>query len=116
MATTTSSTCQRYVSQRPHQFWYALCLSLAWAITVDGVSPPRVQDESALRNEISTLISQLGDDDFQVRQLAERRILEIGAPTITELKNARLLGDSEIRLRAQSTAGPRFAGRLSTTD
>ncbi len=101
MATTTSSTCQRYITQRPLRFWYALCLSLAWVITVDGVSPPRVQDESAGRKEISALISQLGDDDFQVRELAERRILEIGAATIVELKNARLLGDSEIRLRAR---------------
>lgn len=47
------------------------------------------------------LVKQLGSDDFQLRLSAENQLLEIGAPAIELLKQARLEGDCEVRLRSR---------------
>jgi hypothetical protein len=51
--------------------------------------------------EIDQRITELGDDDFQVRQKAARRLAEIGVPALDALGEAEAKGDPETKLRAR---------------
>ncbi|MCZ7645518.1 MAG: hypothetical protein M5U26_09580 [Planctomycetota bacterium] len=50
---------------------------------------------------VRNLVKQLGADDFQAREDAQKAILEIGKPALPYLKQALNEGDPEIRLRAR---------------
>ena len=56
---------------------------------------------TAPSDEIVTLIRQLGDSSFHVRQQASQRLKEIGRPALPALKGALKAADPEIQLRAQ---------------
>lgn len=88
--------------RRIRQYFCIALFSLIPPAIASGITIAfRQQDESADRSIVPELIEQLGADDFQVRRIAERRLLEIGAPAIPHLKNARTIGDSEIRFQAR---------------
>jgi HEAT repeat protein len=54
------------------------------------------------KEEIKELVRQLGDDDFEVRERASRRLLEIGEPALGALSEAAdRAEDSEVRRRAR---------------
>lgn len=55
-------------------------------------------------DEITTLIAQLGDEDFQVRENAETRLFELGSDAIDQVDSARRSPNSEIRFRARRLA------------
>jgi hypothetical protein len=64
------------------------------AIQTDQETPP------VPAAKIDALILQLGDDDFQLRELAESELLNIGGPAIGSVRDAQASGNSEIRFRA----------------
>jgi hypothetical protein len=51
---------------------------------------------------IETLIKQLGDEDFQVRDLATTKLALIGTPALAALEKASQSSDVEVKFRAQS--------------
>ena len=53
-----------------------------------------------LETEIGKLIRQLGDDDFEKRETAGKRLLVIGEPALSALEQARKSDDAEVRRRA----------------
>ncbi|MEM7457260.1 MAG: hypothetical protein AAF456_23155, partial [Planctomycetota bacterium] len=59
-----------------------------------------ISGESENDEEIRQLIEQLGSDEYQMRTMAFNRLVDIGTPTVPFLEEARLSGDSEIRLNA----------------
>ena len=61
----------------------------------------RAQEKAATSNdEISRLVVQLGDPDFETRETASRRLGEIGKPALDALKEAANGPDAEIKTRA----------------
>lgn len=50
-------------------------------------------------DDVETLVALLADDDFQVRQDAEQRLLEFGSEAIEVLEKHIDAGDNELRLR-----------------
>ncbi len=59
-------------------------------------SPPK----PAPAQEIKTLVRQLGDDDFKVREKASQRLLELGRLAVPALQEASKSSDAEVRQRA----------------
>jgi hypothetical protein len=59
---------------------------------------PAVGEASA--EEIKRLIKDLGDDSFEVRERATRRLVEIGKPALPAVKEAQTSKDAEVRSRA----------------
>jgi hypothetical protein len=53
-------------------------------------------------NDVATLIRQLGDGDFRVREAATRRLREIGKSAVPALREALAGGDPEVCARADS--------------
>src|SRR5260370_3867591 len=51
--------------------------------------------------EIERLVKQLGDDDFDTRETATKRLKEIGEPALDALRKAATNDDAEVRRRAQ---------------
>src|SRR5438309_3116121 len=52
--------------------------------------------------EIARLIKQLGDDDFDKREGASKRLEEIGEPALDALVRAMTTNDLEVRRRAEA--------------
>ncbi len=78
----------------------ALPVLLALAITA-GLARAAVDDASPqARAEIETLIEQLGDDRFPVRERAEEALLERAVEAHEALERARQSPDAEVRFRA----------------
>ncbi len=50
--------------------------------------------------EITKLIKELGDEDFQVREKATKRLAEIGVPALDALREAEVKDDAETSRRA----------------
>jgi WD40 repeat protein len=50
--------------------------------------------------QIARLIKQLGSDDFQVREVATKRLAELGEPALPALRRASTSDDAEVRFRA----------------
>jgi hypothetical protein len=66
---------------------------------------PATQQASAaepLSPEIATLIRQLGDDDFHVRQKASAKLEAMGKTAIPALREARKSSDPEVHTRAEA--------------
>ena len=51
--------------------------------------------------EISKFIEQLGDDDFQIREKAEERLIDTGIDAIAALQEAAKVDDAEVSFRAK---------------
>jgi WD40 repeat protein len=62
--------------------------------------PPRPA-EQPLAAEIARLIAQLGDDQFDKREEASKRLVEIGEPALPALRQALDSKDAEVRTRAE---------------
>ena len=75
------------------------------------------QDKDTDDAKIAKLIEQLGDDDFDVRKAAEKKLIEIGEPAFVQVKRAaRKAADADVKLRAIVLEGSALAsqgGRLS---
>jgi hypothetical protein len=52
--------------------------------------------------EVKSLIKELGDEDFQVRETATKRLAEIGVPALGALREAEAKGDAETSRRAEA--------------
>src|SRR4051812_3722036 len=52
--------------------------------------------------EIARLVKQLGDDDFDTREAATKRLQEIGKPAVGALVRAMKSNDLEVRRRAEA--------------
>jgi hypothetical protein len=78
-----------------------LCLLVSSAISISGwlATPRHLQETPPLAPEVDRLISQLADEDFQVRQAAESRLLELGMSAVPLLEQHQQAGDYELRLR-----------------
>lgn len=81
-----------------------LCLAalLVTAISLGFAGNVLAQEKSATATADQQLINQLGDDEYQVREAAEDRILQRGADILPLLNDARRSPDPEIRLRAMA--------------
>jgi hypothetical protein len=75
-----------------------LFLAAAFFALVLPVQPVLGQTET--EKEISKLIQDLGDDSFQTREKASKRLLEIGEPALPALQKALKSEDAEVRWRA----------------
>jgi hypothetical protein len=56
---------------------------------------------AAAKEQITKLISELGDVNFKIRESALQRLFDIGVPALDALENACQADDFEIRARAQ---------------
>lgn len=81
-----------------------LCLAalLVTAISLGFAGNVLAQEKSATATADQQLINQLGDDEYQVREAAEDRILQRGADILPLLNEARRSPDPEVRLRAMA--------------
>lgn len=61
---------------------------------------PSPQDPATSPDSIPALVSQLGSDDYLLRESAESELLKIGGPAIGFVREAQASGNSEIRFRA----------------
>jgi hypothetical protein len=61
---------------------------------------PSEADSTKLQEEIDSLIKQLGSDDWQTRESATKRLIEIGAPAARAIAALRTSEDIEVRVRA----------------
>jgi WD40 repeat protein len=89
--------------ERTH--WLVLLL-LALAVAGAVAGPP-------IDSEVARLIKQLGDDDFDQREAAAKRLKEIAAALLDALNKAELSGDPEVRGRAEDIVAT-IANRLSS--
>jgi hypothetical protein len=84
--------------------WGALSLAAAApaapAANPHGLPAPGAPAEAS--NDVPTLIRQLGDGDFRVREAATRRLREIGKSAVPALREALASGDPEVCSRADS--------------
>ncbi|MEW4564587.1 HEAT repeat domain-containing protein [Bremerella sp. JC770] len=81
---------------RSHLFAAFLIVSILLGVVGElWAQPP---SSSAASGE--ALIAQLGDEQYQVREQAERKIMQRGAPMLPLLREAARSPDPEIRLRA----------------
>jgi WD40 repeat protein len=70
-------------------------LSFATALPADG--PPKTPSPA----DIKKLIDQLGDDDFDVRKEASKKLETLGEPALASLRDAaKSATDADVRLRA----------------
>jgi tetratricopeptide (TPR) repeat protein len=75
----------------------------AWALCQESQPAGRGADNpAAAPGEIEKLIKDLGDDRWQVRDTASRRLGEIGRPTVHALQQAVMSPDLEVKFRAKS--------------
>ncbi|MCE9544030.1 MAG: hypothetical protein K8T25_00670 [Planctomycetia bacterium] len=76
--------------------------AVASAPIVDGTSVPRAASTSeALQARIATLVQNLGDPEFAIRQKASRDLEALGPVTKSALLGALQSQDAEVRYRAQ---------------
>ena len=73
----------------------------------DGAPPPAVQlrnrgpeSDAATALEIATLVTQLGDGAYAIREKAMKRLTEVGVPALTALQDVEEKGALETRNRA----------------
>lgn len=77
-----------------------LCISQQNGVHGDADKPTTSTALSA--EQIQQLIDQLGDDSFDIREKASKRLVELGKPVLAALRKAAADSkDPEIRLRAQ---------------
>src|SRR5438552_2558094 len=85
-------------------------LLAASAVLLLLTSLPAAEPELAVL--VPRLIGQLGDDDYEAREAAGRRLLELGAAALPALDEAGQSPDAEVRRRARELArGIRAAAR-----
>jgi hypothetical protein len=72
-----------------------------WAGPAPAAPPAPAPAKPAEPGEIERLIKELGDDSFEVREAAGRRLAEIGAPALPALRKAADAADPEVRNRAR---------------
>jgi WD40 repeat protein len=102
------------MSFRPARLLLLSCLILAgFAATLPAPAAPNDTSptEQSLAAEIARLIQQLGDDQFDKREEASKRLLEIGEPAMPALRRALESKDAEIRQRAERLM-PAIARRI----
>ena len=63
----------------------------------------------ALAGEVEDMVKQLGDDSYEKREAAEKRLEEIGEPALPALRAAAESEDAEVRAKAP-IAGERPSG------
>jgi WD40 repeat protein len=78
---------------------FLLCLMAAFA-SASVVSLAANSNDK----EIDRLIMQLGNDDFQQREAATKRLAEIGEPALAALERAKTSDDPEVRIRVLKVA------------
>jgi HEAT repeat protein len=64
-----------------------------------SAAPPSEADSTKLQEEINSLTRQLGSDDWQTRESATKRLIEIGAPAAPAVAALRASEDIEVRVR-----------------
>jgi WD40 repeat protein len=93
------------MSFRPARLLMLCCLTLAAAAAFVRLSAApqetRPPAEPAQAAEIARLIRQLGDDQFDKREEACKRLEEIGEPALPPLRQALDSKDAEVRQRAE---------------
>ena len=67
--------------------------------------PPSAEQPAYDAAAISALVRQLGDASFRAREVATRRLIQVGAPAKAELLKALDSPDAEIRYRARLVLG-----------
>src|SRR5262249_41934211 len=82
----------------PRRLLSRLMLGLLCVLLLLGLAWAGRGDES--RPDIPTLIRQLGTDDFDQRELASKRLAEVGEDALDRLKEALKSPDPEVRRRA----------------
>ena len=74
-------------------------------------SPAATQPATLAVEQIDAWIEQLGDDDFQTRERATKKLTEAGADAVGALeKAAKQSGDAEVRSRAERVLSFFFKG------
>lgn len=74
---------------------------LAVGLLLPATRPAPADQGKDAPDEIAELIRKLGDNDYEVREAAERRLIELGDAAIPALREARNHSDAEIAHRAQ---------------
>src|SRR4029077_11245778 len=74
--------------------------SWSWVSADDSTPAPQAKKEAADGKAIRALIQQLGDDSFEKREAADKRLAEIGEPALEHLEKVMKAGDLEVRARA----------------
>jgi len=75
----------------------SVLVSAGWS-AADGDQAVKAPDD----HQVARLIRDLSNDDFQVRESAEKRLIQIGTMCLPELRKAISANDPEVRRRARS--------------
>jgi WD40 repeat protein len=78
----------------------ALVVGLSGGLGAPRQPGPAEKKASALDKKIDDAVRQLGDDDFEVREKAQRRLLEIGPDALVRVREATRSKDLEVARRA----------------
>ena len=101
---------------RPHYPRLALAVGLFALALMGGVTAQEKSDDD--EKKIAKLIEQLGDDEYDVRKAAEKKLIEIGEPALDQVtKAARGAADADVKLRAivlSATIGKGLFGQIRT--
>lgn len=83
--------------------WHRPFCPLAGVLLASGlVLLPAFGDDEGLADEIAALVTQLGDDDYAIREIASARLTELGpAAADALLEAAEVSDDLEVALRAK---------------
>ena len=99
---------------RPVYLRLTLTVGFLTLALMGGVAAQEKGD--ADEKKIAKLIEQLGDDDYDVRKVAEKKLIEIGEPAIDQIrKAAREAPDADVKLRAivlSATIGKELYGQI----
>jgi WD40 repeat protein len=78
-----------------------LLVSVSWVLADDKPPAPEGKKEAADEKTLRALIAQLGDESFDKREAAAKRLAEIGEPALKLIESAvEQAGDPEVRARA----------------
>ncbi len=89
---------------KPYQF----AINILTLLTCSGIKPssklpppPVIKITPELEKEIKRLIEQLGNDNWQIREQATKKLIEIAEPAIKYLKESENHSDPEVQLRVK---------------
>ena len=75
-------------------------ISVVVAVLMGPLAARNLADERAAPPTVDELISQLGSDAFDVRERAEKALIELGKPALEPLREALQSDNPEVRFRA----------------
>lgn len=78
-----------------------LAISAAWIVTVAAILPENALAEDTKQPQVTKLIQQLGDDNFETREKAQQTLIDLGQQAVPLLQKAAESTNAEVAFRAR---------------